>query len=120
MLECEQAIQTCMRILKVAVLASSLPGSLSSTDSVFARVGGIADSSYARVRGNSYSVSAPPGVVPMSRFEVPPASLVQQHSSSGMLRDGIRYCLDFEPQELYIPTKALRGKEGNLPRHDSL
>ena len=60
MLECEQAIQTCMRILKVAVLASSLPGSLSSTDSVSARVGGSSDSVSARVAGVPMSVPQMP------------------------------------------------------------
>ena len=38
--ECRCAIEMCSQILKVDELSSSLPGSSSSADSVFARVGG--------------------------------------------------------------------------------
>ena len=87
--ECRCAIEMCSQILKVDELSCSLPGSSSSADSVFARVGGStdsvsrvggsADSAYARVGGNTDSVSASPGGVPMSMSAVSATSSVNQH-----------------------------------------
>ena len=134
--ECRYAVEMCMKILNVEALEPSLPTSSSRSYSVVARVSGIADSTYTRCGVEPDSLSSPHGGEPMSGFEVPPASQVQQQSSCGRLRDRIRYSVGFERQLLYVPEEArpydvIRKhigrlskvspyeKKGNLQRHDS-